>query len=160
MKSFLIKHRFKIVISILVAILIFVSFYMLWVHVPYANHENELTNIRQEIIAENDYTYDDYFNAYNSKETYYILKVKVKKKTQYVVYNEKQKFIKKYQGKIAKEATCIDAFKEKYKQEPTSIEIGYENDIFVYSLTYQGKDSLIYAFYGLDNGEFIKAYQL
>ena len=25
---------------------------------------------------------------------------------------------------------------------------------------YQGKDSLVYAFYGIDNGEFVKAYRI
>lgn len=43
---------------------------------------------------------------------------------------------------------------------PDVIEIGYENEIFVYSLLYRGNNSLIYAFYGIDNGEFIKAYRI
>ena len=35
-----------------------------------------------------------------------------------------------------------------------------ENDQFVYCLTYKGKDTLLYAYYSLDNGEFLKAYRL
>ena len=54
----------------------------------------------------------------------------------------------------------LNAFKEKYKQEPSEVSVGYENEIFVYCLMYQGKDSLVYAFYGIDNGEFVKAYRI
>ena len=53
-----------------------------------------------------------------------------------------------------------DAFFNKYQVKATSIEIGYENDQFVYCLTYKGKDTLLYAFYSLDQGEFLKAYKL
>ena len=94
MKAFLKRHRFKIIISILVFLFIYVSFYMLWVHVPYASRQNELTSIQKEICEKNNYTYDDYFNEYNSHKTYYIIKVKKKKKTMYVVFNEKKEKVK------------------------------------------------------------------
>lgn len=49
---------------------------------------------------------------------------------------------------------------KRYKHTPDDIEIGYENEIFVYCLLYRGENSLIYAFYGIDDGEFIKAYRI
>ena len=160
MKAFFRKHRFKMVLIVLILILIYVSFYMLWVHVPYTSKQNELTRIQEEICQENDYSYDDYFNEYNSSETYYIVKIKEKKKTKYVVFNEKKKEVKSYSGKVVKRSDVKNSFLEKYDVEATKIEIAYENDRIVYCLTYQGKDSLIYAFYGIDDGEFIKAYRL
>ena len=86
---------------------------MLWVHVPYTKHKNDLVSIQEEICSQYHYDYDDYFNAYQNK-----------------------------------------------KINSTKVEIGYENDQFVYCLTYKGKDTLLYAFYSLDNGEFLKAYKL
>lgn len=157
---FLKKHRFKIVISVLVAILIVVSFYMLWVHVPYAANQNRLTNIRNRIVEKNEYQYDGYFNEYVGNDTYYIMKVKDKKDTHYAVFDSNKEYIKSYVGMVAKEEDVKNAFIEKYKVQPKEIEIAYENEIFVYCVTYKGEGSLIYAFYGLDTGEFIKAYQL
>lgn len=160
MKAFLKKHRFKIAISMLVIILIYVSFYMLWVHVPYATKQNELTSICEELCYENDYTYDDYFNEYHNDQTYYIIKVKQKKKSMYVVFDEKKKKIKTYDGSFISEDEVQAAFKDKYGLIPTKTEIGYENNEIVYCLTYKGNDSLIYGFYAIDDGEFIKAYRL
>lgn len=158
--KFLRKHKFDILIAFLVLVFIIVSFYMLWVHVPYSRHKNDLARVEQEIIAENNYDSSDYFNRYDGEKSYYIIHAKKGKKQQYAVFSEKQKFIKSYSGDVADQQICIDAFKEKYKQTPDKIEIGYENDIFVYSLLYRGEDSLIYAFYGIDTGEFIKAYRI
>ena len=90
----------------------------------------------------------------------YIIHAKKGEKQQYAVFDEKKKFIKSYSGDVVNQQECIDAFKEKYKQTPDDVEIGYENEIFVYSLLYRGEDSLIYAFYGVDSGEFIKAYRI
>lgn len=160
MKAFFRKHRFKIVITILVLLLIYVSFYTLWVHVPYTSKQNELTSIQEEICKENNYTYDDYFNEYNSRKTYYIIKVKKKKKTMYVVFNEKKEKVKSYSGKAVKKKDVRNLFQERYNVTPTKTEVAYENNRIVYCLTYKGKDSLIYAFYGIDDGEFIKAYRL
>lgn len=133
---------------------------MLWVHVPYSKHKNDLAKIEQEIIAEHGYNSSDYFNRYDGEKSYYIIHAKKDKKEQYAVFDEKQKFIKSYSGDVVDRQICIEAFKKKYKQNPDEVEIGYENEIFVYSLLYRGKDSLIYAFYGIDNGEFIKAYRI
>lgn len=160
MKAFLRRHRFKIVLVVLIVIFVYVSFYMLWVHVPYTMRQNELTSIQEEICKENDYTYDNYFNEYSSHKTYYVIKVKKKKETMYVVFNEKKEKVKSYSGKVVKKSDVKNAFQEKYNVTPSKIEIAYENNKIVYCLTYKGKDSLIYAFYGIDDGEFIKAYRL
>lgn len=160
MKAFLKKHRFKIAISALIIIFIYVSFYMLWVHVPYATKQNELKSIQEELCYDNEYTYDDYFNEYHNDKTYYIMKVKKKKKSMYVVFNEKKKKIKTYDGSFVKENEVLEAFKEKYKVSATKTEIGYENNEIAYCLTYKGNDTLLYAFYRIEDGEFIKAYRL
>lgn len=133
---------------------------MLWVHVPYSKHKNDLLIIEQKIIDENNYDSSDYFNQYDGEKSYYIIHAKKDDKEQYAVFNEKRKFIKSYSGEIVDEEICKKSFKEKYGYEPDEIEIGYENEIFVYSLLYRGEDSLIYAFYAIDTGEFIKAYRI
>ena len=95
------------------------------------------------------------------KKLYYIIHGKKDNKEQYAVFNEKKKFIKSYSEDIVDKQVCtIEALKEKYKHTPDDIEIGYENEIFVYCLLYRGENSLIYAFYGIDDGEFIKAYRI
>ena len=160
MKVFLRRHRFKIVLSFLVVLFIYVSFYMLWVHVPYASRQNELTYIQEKICKDNKYTYDDYFYEYNSDKTYYVMKVKKKKKTMYVAFNEKMEKVKSYSGKVVGKSVVKNAFIDKYHVKPDKVEMAYENNKIVYYLMYKGKDSLIYAFYEIDNGDFVKAYKL
>lgn len=133
---------------------------MLWVHVPYSNHKNEITKIENYIVEKNKYSNVEYFDRYNSDKSYYIIRAAKKKKPQYAVFNEKYKLIKSYSGDVVTSQVCIDAFKQKYKLEPSEVSVGYENEIFVYCLMYRGKDSLLYAFYGIDNGEFVKAYRI
>ena len=116
---------------------------MLWVHIPYTKHQNELTSIQESICDKYNYTYNGYFNEYQNKKTNYIVKVKNKKKNMYV-----------------KRSVVKEAFYQKYHLNCTKIEVGYENEQFVYCLTYKGKDTLLYAYYSLDNGEFLKAYRL
>lgn len=91
MKAFFRKHRFKIVLTFLVIVFVYICFYMLWVHVPYTKHKNDLVSIQEEICSQYHYDYDDYFNAYQNKKINYIVKVKNKKKTMYVVCNKKLK---------------------------------------------------------------------
>ena len=110
---------------------------MLWVHVPYSKHKNEITSIENVIVKENNYSNVKYFDRYNSDKSYYIIRATKGKKQQYAVFDEKYKLIKSYSGDV------VD-----------------ENEIFVYCLMYQGKYSLVYAFYGIDNGEFVKAYRI
>lgn len=158
--KFIRKNRFNIIVVVLVFVFLIVAFYMLWVHVPYSNHRNEITAVQNVIVGENNYSKVEYFDRYDSDSSYYIIRATKDKKLQYAVFDEKNKFIKSYSGEVVDQQVCIDAFKQKYKQEPSEVEVGYENEIFVYSLMYRGKDSLIYAFYGIDTGDFIKAYRI
>ena len=152
MKAFFRKHRFKIVLTFLVIVFVYICFYMLWVHVPYTKHKNDLVSIQEEICSQYHYDYDDYFNAYQNKKINYIVKVKNKKKTMYVVCNKKLKKVDTFEGETISKKEVKNAFVQKYQVNPTKVEIGYENDQFVYCLTYKGKDTLLYAFYSLDNG--------
>ncbi|RHM59764.1 MULTISPECIES: PepSY domain-containing protein [Coprobacillaceae] len=159
MKAFLKKHRFKIVFILLAIIFIYVCFYMLWIHVPYATKQNEMTSIRNEICQEHHYQYKNVFYEYNSDQTYYILKVK-KKKVKYVVYDEKLKYVESFDKKIISKNQIKASFNQKYQQNPQRIELGYENGMLVYVATYRQDNVLIYAYYSANNGEFIKAYKL
>ena len=78
MKAFFRKHRFKIVLTFLVIVFVYICFYMLWVHVPYTKHKNDLVSIQEEICSQYHYDYDDYFNAYQNKKINYILEIKNK----------------------------------------------------------------------------------
>ena len=95
------KHLFRLSVIVLVIVLAVVSFYMLYVHVPYYNYHHGLDEIRNEICEKNNYEYLDYFNEYHGKETYYILKVKINDMEAYVAYNQKQELVDTYQGDIA-----------------------------------------------------------
>lgn len=160
MKRFIKKHRFKIIVSILLIIFIYVCFYMLWVHVPYLKQEKELNYIQQNICQKYDYTFDDYVNEYQNDNLNYIVRVKEDNKKLYVVCNEKYKKLDEYQGKVVKKDVVREAFYNKYQVNCSKIEVGYENDRFVYCLMYKGKDTLIYAYYNIEDGEFLKAYKL
>ncbi len=58
------KHGFRILLVVLIVILAIVSFYMLWVHVPYYQHYHGLDEIRNEICETNHYEYMDYLLKY------------------------------------------------------------------------------------------------
>lgn len=158
--KFLRRHRFKFVVTFLVIVLITVSFYMLWVRVPYTRHKNSLDSIRNAIIRENEYIYQDYFNAYNSDQTYFILYVEDDGENQYVAFDSQRQFITAYAGDIVTEESVIATFLESYEVEPTNIEVGFENERFVYCIKYKEGDTLLFAFYSIDNGQFIKSYHL
>ena len=140
------KHTFIISVVVLVIILAVVSFYMLFVHVPYYQYHHQLDEIRNEICETNQYEYDDYFSEYRGKETYYIVKVKINGVESYVAYNKDLKLVDTYQGEVADEAVVQKAIQDKYQVNIESMEIGYENERFVY--------------YDLATGEFIKAVRL
>jgi len=158
--KFVRRHRFKFVVTFLVIVLIIVSFYMLWVKVPYTRHQNRLDSIRNTIINENEYIYQDYFNAYNSDQTYFILYVEEDEEKQYVVFDHQRQFITSYAGEVVTEESVLATFTQSYEVEPTSIEVGFENERFVYCIKYREGDTLLFAFYSIDNGQFIKSYHL
>lgn len=83
---------------------------MLWVHVPYTKHKNDLVSIQEEICSQYHYDYDDYFNAYQNKKINYIVKVKNKKKTMYVVCNKKLKKVDTFEGETISKKRSEECF--------------------------------------------------
>ena len=154
------KHTFIISVVVLVIILAVVSFYMLYVHIPYYQYHHELDEIRNEICEENNYEYMGYFDQYNSKETYYLIRVKINGVLSHVAYDKDKKLVDMYQGEVADEDTVKQAIQDRYKIEVKDLNIGYENDLFVYWTKYQNQTSLTYIYYDLVSGEFIKAVQI
>lgn len=154
------KHTFIISVVVLVIILAVVSFYMLFVHVPYYQYHHQLDEIRNEICETNQYEYDDYFSEYRGKETYYIARVKISGVTSYVAYNKDLALVDTYQGSVADSKDVQQAIEQKYQIVIDDLEVGYENERFVYYGRYQEDESLLYVYYDLMSGEFIKAVRL
>ena len=63
-------------------------------------------------------------------------------------------------AEVADEAVVQKAIQDKYQVNIESMEIGYENERFVYYGRYQDEQSLLYVYYDLATGEFIKAVRL
>ena len=151
---------YRVIIALLV-ILVFVSFCMLNIHVPYFNHENNIALERNKIITKYKLNYDDYFNEYNSSKTYYIIRIKdKKKKIVYQVYNTQYKLVDSYSGSVAKKEDIIHTINNEYKVNVTDLTIGYENGDLVYFGKYQDDAHLYYFYYSLDEGKFVKYYRL
>ena len=154
------KQTFIISVIVLVIILAVVSFYMLFVHIPYYQYHHGLDEIRNEICETNQYEYDDYFSEYRGKETYYIARVKISGVTSYVAYNKDLTLVDTYQGSVADSKDVQQAIEQKYQIVIDDLEVGYENERFVYYGRYQEDESLLYVYYDLMSGEFIKAVRL
>ncbi|MEG0684987.1 MAG: hypothetical protein RR428_08015 [Coprobacillus sp.] len=154
------KNLFRISVIGLVIVLIVVSFYMFYVHVPYYQHHDNLAKIRNEICEKNNYEYMDYFTEYRSNELYYIVKIKVNDMPAYVAYNEEKVFVNSFQGTVASEENVKKDMEGKYKVSIDKLDIGYENNKFVYYAHVQDDESLYYLYYDLASGEFVKAYKL
>lgn len=154
------KHLFWIWVVILVIILVVVSFYMLFVHVPYYEYYHALDETRNQICETNHYEYMDYFYEYRSQEIYYILKVKIDGVESYVAYDEDLNLVDTYQGEVANPDIVRRAIMDKYQYDIEDLEIGYENNKFVYYAKHQTKNVLMYMYYRLDDGDFVKAVKL
>ena len=154
------KQTFIISVIVLVIILAVVSFYMLFVHIPYYQYHHGLDEIRNEICETNQYEYDDYFSEYRGKETYYIARVKISGVISYVAYNKDLALVDTYQGSVADSKDVQQAIEQKYQIVIDDLEVGYENERFVYYGRYQEDESLLYVYYDLMSGEFIKAVRL
>ncbi|MEG0367624.1 MAG: hypothetical protein RR585_12360, partial [Coprobacillus sp.] len=122
-------------------------------------HDN-LAKIRNEICEKNNYEYMDYFSEYRGKEVYYIVKIKVNNAPAYVAYNKDKELVNSFQGTTAVESDVKKAMESKYKVEIDELDIGYENNKFVYYAKVQNEDNLFYMYYDLASGEFVKAYKL
>ena len=108
------------------------------------NKEKENTKVAEiaieEICEENNYEYMGYFDQYNSKETYYLIRVKINGVLSHVAYDKDKKLVDMYQGEVADEDTVKQAIQDRYKIEVKDLNIGYENDLFVYWTKYQNQN--------------------
>jgi len=159
------KHLYKILVAFLIVILAVVSFYMLWVHVPYYNYHNNLDKIRNEICETNNYEYMDYFAEHRGKQKYYIIKVRINGVISFVAYDKDQKLVDTYQGTIANEDIVKQDILNKYKDEVNEddlkvLDVGYENNKFVYYVKVQRESNLLYLYYDISDGTFLKAYRI
>lgn len=151
------KYIFWFWVVLLIIVLITVSFYVFCVHVPYYNHEKSVNEARNEICETHHYEYMDYCYEYRGNQLYYILKVKINGIESYVAYDENLELVATYQGDVADEANVKEAIEQKYQFKPDRLEVGYENQKFVYYAKYQDEESLLYVYYRLSDGEFLKA---
>lgn len=159
------KHLFRIILVFLIIVLAVVSFYMLWVHVPYYQYHHQLDEVRNEICENNHYEYMGYFTEHRGENVYYILKVKIDGVLSYVAYDQDKKLVNTYQGDVVDVEKVKSSIMEKYKDEVTkedieTLDIGYENDKFVYYVKVQKNEQLIYIYYDLSTGHFLKAYKI
>jgi len=151
---------FRVILGLLVLLLVFVSFYVFGIHIPYIDHENDLVDIRNDIIEKNSLTYDNYFNEYDREATYYVIKVKVNGTSVYQAYDEDYALKDTYTGEVVSEDSVLETIKKDYEITCKSAEIGYESGRFLYCAKYQNDSHLHYFYYALDTGEFIKEYRL
>lgn len=154
------KYKFKITVVVLAILLFFAVFYMAFVHVPYNRYHNELAVIRNEICELNNYQYDDYFYAHHGDEIYYIIRIKMNNEQYYVAHNTDKELISSVKGPFADEELVKDSIKERYDYEVDSLDVGFENNKFVYYVKIQEETKLTYVFYSLESGEFVKAYYI
>jgi uncharacterized protein YpmB len=159
------KHLYRVLVVVLVMVLAVVTFYMLFVHVPHYQYYHQLDEVRNEICEKNNYEYMGYFNEHRGKNVYYVIKVKIDGVLTYVAYDEDKKLVDSYQGEVVNERVVKQAILKKYEKTVTSddletLDIGYENDQFVYYVKVQREESLLYLYYSIEDGSFIKAYKL
>lgn len=154
------SRKFKIIVFILIIILFVSSFYMFGIHVPYSQYHNQQKIIRNEICEKNNYQYDGYFYEHHGKDIYYILRIKMNNEQYYVVYDSNQEFVDGLKGPFVSEDYIKEAIKERYDILVDKMEVGYENNKFVYYVKIQAENKLTYLYYSLQTGEFIKAYYI
>lgn len=154
------KYKFKIAVTFLIVLLGLTFFYMAYVHVPYNQYHNHLDVIRNEICEKNNYQYLDYFYEHHGKDVYYILKIKMNEEEYYVAYNTKQELVSSIKAPFASKENVIKAIKKRYKVDVKDLEVGFENNKFVYCQKIQEKKKLTYVYYSLESGEFVKAYYI
>ena len=77
-----------------------------------------------------------------------------------LAYNKDLALVDTYQGSVADSKDVQQAIEQKYQIVIDDLEVGYENERFVYYGRYQEDESLLYVYYDLMSGEFIKAVRL
>ncbi len=156
----ILKKNITIALIVLFIVFAFVISYLLFIQLPYAGNQDDLVNARNEILQENGYVYKDYYNKHLIAGTYYILYVNDNGQDKYVVYDKDKNFVSEYSDEVFDKNQILIFFTDKYQKETQNIEVGYIEDHVVYVVTYQGDNELIYAYYRIDTGEFIKGNQL
>lgn len=154
------KYKFKITVFLLVILLFVTVFYMAFVHVPYYQYHNNLIMIRNEICETNNYQYDDYFYAHHGNDVYYIIRIKMNNEQYYVAYNTDKQLVSSLKAPFASEEEVMKAIDEKYQTKIEKLEVGYENNKFVYYVKIQTDTKLTYVYYSLETGDFLKAYYI
>ncbi|MCD7839975.1 MAG: hypothetical protein LUG46_05025 [Erysipelotrichaceae bacterium] len=155
------KNRTFIISTVVLGIiLVVVTFYMLFVHVPYYNYTHNLDEIRNQICEDNHYEYLDYFSEYRGKNVYYMLKVNIDGVKSYIAYDTDFNLVDTYQGDVASKDDVLEKISDKYDIVLDDLEIAYENERFVYYGLYQDDEMLLYVYYDLASGDFIKAVKL
>ncbi|MCD8027611.1 MAG: hypothetical protein LUF02_02890 [Erysipelotrichaceae bacterium] len=155
------KNRTFIISTIVLGvILVVVTFYMLFVHIHYYNYTHNLDEIRNQICEDNHYEYLDYFSEYRGKSVYYMLKVNIDGVESYVAYDTDMNLVDIYQGDVVSKEEVLEKITNKYDVVLEDLDIAYENERFVYYGLYQDDEMLLYVYYDLSSGDFIKAVKL
>lgn len=152
--------KFLIITVVLIVVLVMTTFYMAFVHVPYHQYHNNLNLIRNEICETNNYEYDDYFYAHHGDSVYYILRIKMNNEQYYVAYDTDKKLVSSLKAPFANEDDVIRLINERYETNIDDLDVGYENNKFVYYKKIQDEIRLTYVYYSLETGEFLKAYYI
>lgn len=154
------SRNFKITVFFLVIILFASVLYMNFIHIPYHNYHNNLKVIRNDICETNNYQYDNYFYEHHGKDVYYIVKIKLNNDQYYVAHNTDKQLIASLKGPFVYEDQVKKSIKERYNVEVDYLDVGFENNKFVYCLKIQDENKLSYVYYSVETGEFVKAYYI
>ncbi|WP_249030234.1 hypothetical protein [Tannockella kyphosi] len=154
------KHRFKILFSFVLVLVLGAFAFLYCVHIPYVENQSNLITIRNQILEDNQLVYDDYFYQYSDENIYYIIRVLQSDTSTYLVYDQYLNELDSFRYDVKEESFIQEVFFSRYSVECGSIEVAYENERFVYFVKYTGEEGLIYAYYDLYSGQFIKGIQL
>ena len=78
----------------------------------------------------------------------------------YVAYNTDKQLVSSLKAPFASEEEVMKAIDEKYQTKIEKLEVGYENNKFVYYVKIQTDTKLTYVYYSLETGDFLKAYYI
>lgn len=74
----------------------------------------------------------------------------------YVAFDTKKKYVNSFTAVPANKKAVINAVFSRFNITLSNMDIGYENDMFVYYAKYQDDTHLYYFYYSLTDGSFIK----
>lgn len=154
------SRHFKITVFFLIVFLFGSVMYMNYVHIPYHSYHNNLKVIRNDICETNNYQYDNYFYEHHGKDVYYIIRIKMNNEQYYVAHNTDKQLVASLKGPFQFEDSVRKSIEERYNVKADDLQIGYENNRFVYYLKIQENNKLSYVYYSVETGEFVKAYYI